>query len=285
MRVTQACQFRLTQGWYAPERVISGSWQWSSGVGYIHVTATHAMRVVLNVGLVAAMPRDMVDVVLNGTRVSTAAVTAAEPAPIRPLTLSLRAGGNVLVLRSRRPAVVLAGDTRSLAMAAVDFTLTIAPDGPACASPEYELAPVGIKALQSIKGAVCTYAMTYGWYGVEESNQLWWRWMSGSGVVRVNAVHALSVSLTGYIASVRVPDVVDVLIDGRAAATISVHVRTGFEAFDPIVLHLQSGINTITFHSRNAPGHIKGDSRSLATAVYDLQLASSGNVPVCALRS
>ncbi len=140
MHVTQACRFQPAQGWYAPERVITGSWRWSSGIGYIRVTAAHAMRVVLNVGLVSAMPRDTVNLVLNGTRVSTAAIAAAAPAPIRPVTLSLRAGDNLLVLRSVRPATILPGDTRPLAMAAVDLTLSVTSTGPACASPEFDLA-------------------------------------------------------------------------------------------------------------------------------------------------
>jgi hypothetical protein len=91
--------------------------------------------------------------------------------------------------------------------------------------------------------------------------------------------------MTGYIASISPPDTVDVLTGGRVVTTIPVTMDTGSEAFNPVVLHLQSGINTITFHGRNALGHIPGDSRSLAIAIYDLQLASNGNVPLCALRS
>jgi hypothetical protein len=284
-QLTQACQFRPAQGWYAPERVISGSWQWSSGAGYIRVTAAHAMQVVLNMGLVAARPQDTVNVELNGKRVSAPTITSAGPAPVGPLALHLRAGGNLLILRSVRPAIVLADDNRPLAMAAVDLTLSLAPDGPVCASPEYALAPAGLKVLQRLPGSLCTYAMSNGWYGVEQNKQLWWRWTSGLGVVQVHATRSLSVILTGYIAATQVPDAVDVVVGGNIVYTIPVHVSTGFEAFEPIPIHLQSGVNTITFDSHNAPGHIKGDTRSLATAIYDLQLASNGNVPVCALRS
>jgi hypothetical protein len=284
-KLTQACQFRPAKGWYAPERVISGSWQWSSGEGYIRVTAAHAMQVMLNVGLVAARPQDTVNVELNGKRVSAPTITSAGPAPIGPLALQLRAGGNLLILRSARPAIVLADDNRPLAMAAVDLTLSLAPNGPVCASPEYALAPAGLKVLQHLPGSLCTYAMSNGWYGIEQNKQLWWRWTSGLGVIQVHATRSLSVILTGYIASTRAPDAVDVVVGGNIVYTIPVHVSTGFEAFEPIPIHLQSGLNTITFDSHNAPGHIKGDTRTLATALYNLQLASNGNVPVCALRS
>jgi hypothetical protein len=284
--LTGSCTFRLTQGWYAPEQVISGSWQWSSGDGYIRVTAARAMPVVLQVGLVAAMPQDSVNVVLNGKRVAKVAISsAAGPTPISPVILQLRAGGNLLILRSADAAVVLPNDNRAMAMAAVDFTLSVAPNGPVCASPEYDLPPVAITALRSLPNTACTYVMSYGWYDVERNKHAWWRWMSGLGVVRVSATHPLTVMLTGYIASATPPDTVDVLSGGSVVTTIPVTVGTGREAFDPIMLHLQSGINTITFHSHNAPGHIKGDSRNLAIALYDLQIASNSNVPVCALRS
>ncbi len=93
-QLTGSCTFWLARGWYAPEQVIAGSWQWSSGEGYIRVTAARAMQVVLNVGLVAAMPQDSVNVVLNGKRVAKVSITsAAGPTPISPLTLQLRAGG------------------------------------------------------------------------------------------------------------------------------------------------------------------------------------------------
>jgi hypothetical protein len=284
--LTGSCTFRLTQGWYAPEQVISGSWQWSSGEGYIRVTAVRAMPVVLQVGLVAAMPQDSVTVVLNGKRVAKVAITsAAGPTPISPVILQLRAGGNLLIVRSARAAIVQPNDNRAVAMAAVDFTLSVAPNGPVCASPEYNLPPVAITALQNLPNTACTYTMSYGWYDVERNKHAWWHWMSGLGVVRVNATHPLTVMITGYIASATPPDTVDVLSGGSVVTTIPVTVRTGREAFDPIVLHLQSGINTITFHSHNAPGRIKGDSRDLAIAIYDLQIASTSNVPVCTLRS
>ncbi len=166
-------------------------------------------------------------------------------------------------------------------MAAVDFTLSVAPGGQACASPEYDLPPAGIPALQSLPTTVCTYAMSYGWYDIEQNKQVWWRWMSGLGVVRMTATRPLSVIMTGYIASATAPDTVDVLVGGKLVTTISVTMPAGREEFDPVVLDLQSGVNTITFHSHNAPGHIKGDSRDLAIAIYDLQFASTGNVPVC----
>jgi hypothetical protein len=285
-RLTGSCTFRLTQGWYAPEQVISGSWQWSSGEGYIRVTAARAMPVVLQVGLVAAMPQDTVNVLLNGKRVAKVAISsAAGPTPISPVTLHLRAGGNLLIVRSARAAIVQPNDNRALAMAAVDFTLSVAPNGPVCESPEYNLPPVAITALQSLPNTACTYAMSYGWYDVERNKHAWWRWMSGLGVVRVNAIHPLTVMITGYIASATPPDSVDVLSGGRVVTTIPVTVRTGREAFDPIMLHLQSDINTITFHSHNAPERIKGDSRDLAIAIYNLQIASTSNVPVCTLRS
>jgi hypothetical protein len=266
--------------------VISGSWQWSSGEGYIRVTTARAMQVILNVGLVAAMPQDSVNVVLNGKRVAKIAITsAAGPTPISPVILQLRAGGNLLILRSARTAIVLPNDNRALAMAAVDFTLSVAPNGPVCASPEYNLPPAAITALQTLPSAACTYAMTYGWYDVEQNKQLWLRWMSGLGVVQVNTTHPLSVVMTGYIASATPPDTVDVLVGGRVVTTIPVTMHTGREEFDPVVLHLQSGVNTITFHSHNPPRRVKGDSRNLAIAIYGLQIASNGNVPVCALRS
>jgi hypothetical protein len=249
------------------------------------VAATHAMTVVLNVGLVAAMPQDTVNVVLNGKRVKRVTIGAAGPVPTGPVTLHLRAGGNLLILRSARPAIVLADDNRPVAMAAVNFTLAVASNGSVCASPEYDVAPVSLKTLQNLPRPECTYAMSYGWYNVEQGNQHWWRWTSGLGVVAVHATRSLSVILTGYIVSARAPDAVDVLVGGNVVYTIPVHVNTGFEAFKPIPLHLQSGVNTITFDSHNAPGHIKGDTRSLAMAIYDLQITSNGNVPVCALRS
>jgi hypothetical protein len=244
------------------------------------------MQVILHVGLVAAMPQDSVNVVLNGKRVARVSITsAAGPAPIGPVTLHLRAGGNLLVLRSARPAVVLPTLNRALAMAAVDFTLTVAPHGKVCASPEYDMPPVGFRALQRLSGTVCTYTMSYGWYKVEQNKQLWWRWMSGLGVVQVNTTRPLRVVMTGSIASITPPDTVDVLVGGTEVATIPVTMHNGREAFDPVVLHLQSGVNTITFHSHNPSGHAKSDPRDLAIAVYNLQIAANGNIPVCALRS
>jgi Dolichyl-phosphate-mannose-protein mannosyltransferase len=110
-----------------------------------------------------------------------------------------------------------------------------------------------------------------GWYGRESDNGLWWRWSSGKSLIRILASRDLDASLEGSLASIQQPNSVEIDINGRDRLILAVAQSPGDLPLR-IPVHLQKGLNTIGFVSRNNPVLVPGDPRPLAIAVKNLQL-------------
>ncbi|MGC8947342.1 MAG: hypothetical protein ACP5N6_14430, partial [Anaerolineae bacterium] len=127
----------------------------------------------------------------------------------------------------------------------------------------------------ALLGKTCL-AFPEGWYGLEQSDQVWWRWTDGRGRIKVIISEDTGVLLSGGVFSIRYPNRVDILLNNERVETLSLDQSTGdFRPFD-LSLPLRAGINVIEFVSHNPAITIPTDSRPLAIAVRNLRLQTEG---------
>lgn len=117
-------------------------------------------------------------------------------------------------------------------------------------------------------GTMCTWQYQDGWSFQEAWIANKWRWSAGYGTLIVNMPEAGQVSMTGWIDSIEVPNIVEISLNG------SYHTRLTFDSgtigeIDNLVFDLPAGSNLITFRSKNEPISPAGDERLLAISLWN----------------
>jgi hypothetical protein len=126
----------------------------------------------------------------------------------------------------------------------------------------------------------CTFPLTQGWYGIERSGSDWHRWTRGRAGIRVLLDADANAILRGDLVSIQQPNAVDILLNGKPAATLVI-ARAGWQPFGPVHLAIAQGTNWIEFVSRNPPIQIPTDTRWLAIALMNPSLTLDDGVTIC----
>ena len=136
----------------------------------------------------------------------------------------------------------------------------------------------------------CALTFVAGWHGWEHNSldwsgniTAWWRWTDGYGEIRVLTSEDSDILMHGEIYSIRRPNTVDVLLNGKNVTTWDISWDS-FKAFEPVALHLKTEENRIVFVSHNPAIHIPTDTRPLAVAVRNLRAVGTNGATVCELQ-
>jgi glycosyltransferase involved in cell wall biosynthesis len=119
-----------------------------------------------------------------------------------------------------------------------------------------------------------SFAFSKGWYVGEQDGSNWLRWTGGRGKLDIHVPNAIRLRVKGEIASIALPNEVNVFINGKLFKTWPVEGEFGFGSIPDLVAELTAGKNTIEFVSKK-PGVWCGpnDPRTLAIAVRNLSLS------------
>ncbi len=119
------CTFPLTWGWYGIERSESDWHRWTAGRARIRVLLAQDTKSTLQGEIVSIQQPDEVMVLLNGKPAATLQITRAGWQPFGPIPLTLGRGENSIELISGNPPSQIPTDTRWLAIALGNPTLTL----------------------------------------------------------------------------------------------------------------------------------------------------------------
>lgn len=125
----------------------------------------------------------------------------------------------------------------------------------------------------------CWYSLSPGWYGVERGWYAdWWRWSDGRGRVRAFVERDVQVSMRGELRTLRQPNDVEIVLNGARLGQARLDVGLDlapdrYTPFGPLLLSLSAGENVIEILSANPAAPVPNDSRPLAIAVKNLDLA------------
>lgn len=118
------CKATFEQGWFDRERSVDSWWAWSSGSGIIVVNTDRADNWLMEAQVFSAVHPNDVTFVLNGRQVGRQVVDWPGFRPLQPAEIPLDAGRNTLQVISSAPPRLIGTDTRPLAVAVRNFTLT-----------------------------------------------------------------------------------------------------------------------------------------------------------------
>ena len=113
-------------------------------------------------------------------------------------------------------------------------------------------------------------AVPDGWYALERDDSSVWRWTSGRGALVVTVPATTSLQVQGEITSIRVPNSVEVVANGKRERTLPI-TQGGWAPIE-FTLEVAPGTMIIEFVSDNLPTVIPTDSRPLAIAVRNLTM-------------
>jgi hypothetical protein len=119
------CTFPLTWGWYGIERAGADWHRWTGGRARMRVLVARDTDAILRGELVSIQQPNEVDLLLNGKPTATVGITQAGWQPFGPIPLALGHGENSIEFVSRNPPVQIPTDTRWLAIALGNPTLTL----------------------------------------------------------------------------------------------------------------------------------------------------------------
>lgn len=121
----------VPQGWYAPERDGSSAWRWTSARGALAVTVPATTSLQARGEVRSIQVPNSVEVLAKGQRLTTLPITQEGWAPFE---FSLEVGPDTMIIEfvSHNPATVIATDSRPLAIAVKDLTLTLGEGGGPC---------------------------------------------------------------------------------------------------------------------------------------------------------
>ena len=136
----------------------------------------------------------------------------------------------------------------------------------------------GPVASTASKPAQCLMSFSSGWFPSERYEDGWLRWTSGQGQISVNVGADTVGILSGEIDSIQRPNDVDVLLNGQSVTRFKTDwSEWALKPFTPLTLTLKTGPNTIALISHNPPITPTNDTRALAIAIKDLQLATDNH--------
>jgi lysophospholipase L1-like esterase len=128
----------------------------------------------------------------------------------------------------------------------------------------------------------CTLRFLAGWHDWEwgQSEHDWWRWTEGHGEIQITTVEGGDMLMHGELYSIRRPNIVDVLVNGKKVVTWNISWDR-FRPLEPVMLHLERGQNRVEFVSHNPAMYIASDSRPLAVAVRNLRAEGPNDTAMC----
>ena len=115
----------------------------------------------------------------------------------------------------------------------------------------------------------CQFRFSAGWYPQESEGGDWWHWAETKGQLSLRAAEPATVSLRGEFMSMRLPNTVDVIVNGsrqmqwRAAEMLE------------ISLPISAGETTVEFVSGEAPARPPGDPRLLGIGIKNLVVSDA----------
>jgi hypothetical protein len=130
----------------------------------------------------------------------------------------------------------------------------------------------------------CVFALTDGWHVREQAGGSWWNWSPGQGEMLVRSKEGLIAILNGKVLSIRVPNIVDVFLNGKKVASWNITDTDKGVAFSPLSLQINPGDNRIEFVSHNSAITLPTDSRLLAMEVKNLTLTIADKSTACVLQ-
>ncbi len=124
-RVVHDCAFQFSQGWYGTEREGSDWLLWSGGQGYLKIIVNTPIVVTLTGDINSAQRPNKVDLFVNDDKFITFNVDWDEWAfrAFTPVSLSLKAGENIVEFSSHNPAIALSTESRMLSIAVKNLNL------------------------------------------------------------------------------------------------------------------------------------------------------------------
>jgi hypothetical protein len=116
----------LTSGWYPVEHSGQDWLCWTDGRGQLSVVVSNNLVAQLSGQISSAQRPNDVDVVVNGTKAASLRVdwTGWEFRDFQPVDLPLKAGENTVEFVSHNPPIKIETDTRALAVAIRNLSLT-----------------------------------------------------------------------------------------------------------------------------------------------------------------
>jgi hypothetical protein len=124
------CSLTFSTGWHELEQSGQDWWRWTDGRGRVRVFVEQDTDAVISGELQSIQRPNKVDILVNGERLATLDITwDGFGAPAGSLPLHLKAGENIIEFVSHNPAITTATDSRSLAIAVKNLSLTIGADG------------------------------------------------------------------------------------------------------------------------------------------------------------
>lgn len=133
-------QVTLGKGWYNLERSPDGNnwWVWTKERGEIIIKSENDVILTLRGGVGSIQRPNKVDVSVNGKKVAEWEISGDkyEQKPFKPLPVSLVFGINTIEFKSQNKAITIPTDTRELAIAVNNLTLTYSDGGVAYEMPK-----------------------------------------------------------------------------------------------------------------------------------------------------
>lgn len=135
---------------------------------------------------------------------------------------------------------------------------------------------------ESPPGVECWYEFSKEWWDLEGTQRDWWRWTGGSGGLRVVLPEPAELAVAGRLRSIRQPNRIQVLLNGKPTAEINVDWE-GMDDFLAAVPEAQAGENVVEFRSDNAGIRVENDNRVLAFALSNVEINVAGSGTPCEL--
>lgn len=117
-------------GWYGLEQSGSNWWRWTDSHGQVSISLSQTTDVYLHGRVSSVQVPNRVDVVVNGEKRITLEINERDVYPFGPIRLHLKAGKSVIEFVSHNTAITIATDSRPLAIAVHNLSLTAGRGGP-----------------------------------------------------------------------------------------------------------------------------------------------------------
>ncbi|RIK39971.1 MAG: hypothetical protein DCC55_16490 [Chloroflexi bacterium] len=129
----------------------------------------------------------------------------------------------------------------------------------------------------------CWFVLSSGWHRTEASSaDNWWRWSDGRAAqIQVSLERDEQLLLGGRMESLQQPNTVDLLVNGEKVTDVEITWQ-GLVSFEPLLLSLKQGKNTIELVSHNPP--IQDGNRPLAIGVSGITLTENQTGQPCSMR-
>lgn len=123
-----SCSLTFSTGWHGLEGSGQDWWRWTDGRGQVRVLVEKETDAVIRGELYSIQQPNKVDILVNGEKQTTLDITWNLFRPFEPIPIRLKAGESTVEFVSHNPAITTPTDSRPLAIAVKNLSLTVGTD-------------------------------------------------------------------------------------------------------------------------------------------------------------